>query len=339
MFPDIIDGPEGSVCPICLEGQEHLPVCVLEKCSHSFHVHCIDSLRCAHIFQGCPLCREPLPRDPEDFFVDAMKLYREEGDMKDVLQLFQRAAMQGHREAALNLGYLFSHGQEGVDRNDDSAYFFYLRGASLGYSKAMLNLGILHLSGRGCDQSDTEALLWFERAATLGLNRAQHKLGIMYKLGRGTEKNEHLAAQWFQKSAEQGLAEGCFSLASLHKHGDGTPQDFEMAIRWFRKAALQGHIPAQRHLGLMYIDGHGGKNSKEAGLYWLRRASSKGDLHAREQLLGMEEEQVSGIPCSSRLRWRVQEHEKVQEIACRAAEIRVLSRRQLLRHSVATTGT
>ncbi|KAI4330189.1 hypothetical protein MLD38_028492 [Melastoma candidum] len=57
----LIDGTE---CTICLgEFEEGEDLRLLPKCSHAFHVHCIDTWLRAH--RNCPLCRAPIVRDME----------------------------------------------------------------------------------------------------------------------------------------------------------------------------------------------------------------------------------------------------------------------------------
>ncbi|KAK8587400.1 hypothetical protein V6N13_086386 [Hibiscus sabdariffa] len=62
---------EGSDCSVCLsEFQEDESLRLLPKCSHAFHVHCIDAWLSSH--SNCPLCRaniisvsaSPLPLPP-----------------------------------------------------------------------------------------------------------------------------------------------------------------------------------------------------------------------------------------------------------------------------------
>ncbi|CAL5214378.1 unnamed protein product [Lathyrus oleraceus] len=52
----VIDGTE---CSVCLgEFQEEESLRILPKCSHAFHIHCIDTWLRSH--QNCPLCRAPV---------------------------------------------------------------------------------------------------------------------------------------------------------------------------------------------------------------------------------------------------------------------------------------
>ncbi|GMJ11034.1 Arabidopsis Toxicos en Levadura 53 [Hibiscus trionum] len=58
---------EGTDCSVCLsEFQEDESLRLLPKCSHAFHVHCIDAWLSSH--SNCPLCRanivSPLPLPP-----------------------------------------------------------------------------------------------------------------------------------------------------------------------------------------------------------------------------------------------------------------------------------
>ncbi|KAG9129185.1 hypothetical protein Leryth_006438 [Lithospermum erythrorhizon] len=50
---------EGGDCSVCLgEFEEDESLRLLPKCSHAFHIHCIDTWLRAH--KNCPLCRAPI---------------------------------------------------------------------------------------------------------------------------------------------------------------------------------------------------------------------------------------------------------------------------------------
>ncbi|XP_057500935.1 E3 ubiquitin-protein ligase RING1-like [Actinidia eriantha] len=56
---------EGSECSICLnEFQEDETLRLLPKCSHAFHVPCIDTWLRSQ--KNCPFCRAPIVRDGND---------------------------------------------------------------------------------------------------------------------------------------------------------------------------------------------------------------------------------------------------------------------------------
>ncbi|CAA6664364.1 unnamed protein product [Spirodela intermedia] len=55
---------DGSDCAVCLgEFQEGEMLRLLPKCSHAFHIPCIDTWLRSHV--NCPLCRAPIVAPPK----------------------------------------------------------------------------------------------------------------------------------------------------------------------------------------------------------------------------------------------------------------------------------
>uniref|UniRef100_A0A5B7BFI7 RING-type E3 ubiquitin transferase n=1 Tax=Davidia involucrata TaxID=16924 RepID=A0A5B7BFI7_DAVIN len=56
---------EGTECSVCLNGfQEDETLRLLPKCTHAFHIPCIDTWLTSH--KNCPLCRAPVVSDAND---------------------------------------------------------------------------------------------------------------------------------------------------------------------------------------------------------------------------------------------------------------------------------
>jgi len=187
-------------CPICLDPvcyqSQQPPTCTL-PCRHLFHAKCILEIR-AHssrskLLNACPLCRTELPRRADELFFRAMSRYNaiekmlmpanggicwnnlgtsDQHAMEGIISLFKLAAEQGHAEAQLNLGYMYSKGR-GVAQSDQDAVHWYRFSASQGYPKALLNLGILYKVGRGVPQSNEKAMSLFTEAAEKGTLAAE----------------------------------------------------------------------------------------------------------------------------------------------------------------------
>jgi Fe-S cluster biogenesis protein NfuA len=97
----------------------------------------------------------------------------------------------------------------------DEAYGLFAEDAELN-PKAMLNLAMMHMKGKGCKQSDTAAMMWLERASAQGDIQASNALAVFY------EKGLHVA------------------------------QDGEKALEYYAKAADGGHVDAQLKAGMLY---------------------------------------------------------------------------------------
>ena len=57
----------------------------------------------------------------------------------------------------------------------------------------------------GCDQNDTKAFEWQEKGAKLGDSGAMYNVGICYENGKGVTKDVNKAKEWYTKAAAQGF--------------------------------------------------------------------------------------------------------------------------------------
>jgi uncharacterized protein len=87
--------------------------------------------------------------------------------LKESVQWFEKAALQGHPDASLALG---------------TAYFL----------------------GRGADLDYAKALRWYTQAAEFGDVAAQYLVASMYESATGTAKNLDTALMWYIAAARQG---------------------------------------------------------------------------------------------------------------------------------------
>lgn len=66
------------------------------------------------------------------------------------------------------------------------------------------NLGMDYLYGEnGKERNDKKAMYWFKKAADLGDASAQNNLAILYAEGKGVSKNENEAERYFEMAAKQ----------------------------------------------------------------------------------------------------------------------------------------
>lgn len=60
---------------------------------------------------------------------------------------------------------------------------------------------------------------WFEKAANNGHSKAMYELGVSYIEGRGVSKNSDIGIEYLSRAAENNSAEACALLAKLYKSG------------------------------------------------------------------------------------------------------------------------
>lgn len=91
------------------------------------------------------------------------------------------ATTHRHPQATFNLGICFELGI-GVEKNAKSAMECYRAAASLGHKKAMYNLGVFYVHGRGGLKKNREAArACFEAADKMGLPQAKKALSLPEK--------------------------------------------------------------------------------------------------------------------------------------------------------------
>ena len=103
----------------------------------------------------------------------AVILEEEEEDFDLATSWYQKAAQQGHSEAAFRAGILCL--RKGSRREPEAAYWF-LQAANAGHASAQFNLALVHEKGLGVKVDPDEALKWLRIAARQGHVEAKEKL-------------------------------------------------------------------------------------------------------------------------------------------------------------------
>ena len=155
----------------------------------------------------------PRAQDGNALVLEKVPLEEEPGrTSKLALEQCRVAAEQGDREAQTRLGTLYYWGQEGIDKDMETAR------------------------------------LWLGKAAEQGQRDAQAKLGAMWFLGQGGPKDMSQALRWFFAAAEQGepYAQGCIGV--LYAVGEGVHQDLKEAYFWLLQANAGGDTDAAEPL-------------------------------------------------------------------------------------------
>ncbi|MGR3174050.1 MAG: tetratricopeptide repeat protein [Candidatus Scalindua sp.] len=157
--------------------------------------------------------------------------------------------------------------------NYKEAIKWYRKAAEQGHAEAQNSLGIMYIKEQGVEQDYKEAVKWCRKAAKQEYLQAQYNLGIMYSKGLGTEQNYNKAVKWYRKAAERGYAQSQTILGLMYSKGQGVEQDYKEAVKWYRKAAKQGYVKAQFNLGVMYSEGHGVEQNNKEAVKWYRKAA------------------------------------------------------------------
>ena len=151
---------EEDECPIC---NLLLPV---DAGQSSFHPCCMklvcDGCILAARKRGmddCPFCRTPTPDDSQ------------------VLAMIQKRVNAGDPVAICNLGNKYHYGQFGLKKDVAKAVELYERAAELGVKDAHYALGFLYDEGMDVEKDTVKATRHWEAAAMSGEVHARHNLG------------------------------------------------------------------------------------------------------------------------------------------------------------------
>lgn len=148
-------------------------------------------------------------------------------------------------------GYIFDNGIT-VPRDYAKAIHFYSKAVKEKKdARAMNNLGVMAIQGRGSEVSSKKALAHFRDAAGHGSAAAHYNIGLMYDVGAGVGRSMNSAVAEYRMAAEMGHADSQFRLAQILESGDGVRADPNEATRLSEMAAVRGNADAQRRLNIL----------------------------------------------------------------------------------------
>jgi len=115
-----------------------------------------------------------------------------------------RKAVQGDAHEQFALGAMYRLGIC-VQGDYKEALKWYLKAAEQGHEFAQHDIGLMYATGEGVPWDCNAAAKWFQKAAEQGHEEAQYQLGVMYYIGQGVPKDDAEAVKWFQKAYDQGM--------------------------------------------------------------------------------------------------------------------------------------
>lgn len=134
---------------------------------------------------------------------EALKREGKRPDYTDAIDMYKKAAEQGHPLAQSKLGILYSEG-EVVPKNYKTAVYWYKKAALQNEPTAQLNLGVLYNNGQGVKRSFVEAYAWHSISAANNsefMDAETKKLAEKYR----DEIETRLSTEYLDKA--QALAE------------------------------------------------------------------------------------------------------------------------------------
>lgn len=202
-------------------------------------------------------------------------------DQSQAIKWYEKAAVKGHLEAQLALGYiyfgLFVTGEPEwemtygpVEQYNFAPFKWLEKAAAKDDPGAQLHLGYMYYYGFDVPKDNQQAVKWFQRAALQGQERAAYYLAMMYEDGADdVAQNYDEALLWYNRglAARDPFTESRLGLMYLTGRGQG--QDYAKALEHLQKAAGQYHDPALFALSFMYAFGLGVEQNTEEALEYL----------------------------------------------------------------------
>lgn len=149
-------------------------------------------------------------------------------------------------QTALAQAFLRGAGEE---RDSLAAARWSLVAAQHGEPSAQFILGSLYFDGIKPDPR--LAIKWFYAAASRGNVKAMHNLGVAFLSGRGVARDPATAVSWFSRAANLGYRDSAFDLAVLYERGEGVSQNPGEALRWYDKASYEGDQEATQRASFL----------------------------------------------------------------------------------------
>ncbi|GHV46982.1 hypothetical protein FACS1894204_09700 [Synergistales bacterium] len=174
--------------------------------------------------------------------------------LERAIDYFERAAVQGHGDAMLDLGAMYSTGR-GVEQDKGKAFYWFSKAAEILHPKAFRCLGywlgIPITTGYLdpiIDNADYKsAFNYFLKGAILGEQNSLYELGDLYFSGKYVDVDQTFAFKLYEQSydiidyiEDDSYADVCLRLGECYYRGIGTGQD-KGAARNYLTEAVNGY--------------------------------------------------------------------------------------------------
>ena len=172
-------------------------------------------------------------------------------NIKEGIRWKETAAKQGNASAIYDMGLMYYKG-EFVERDEGEAIRWFTAGAKIGDRGSQYYLGLIKFRDGYID----EAVSLISKAADKNYPEALLDLGVIYLTGQGGVKQDPAKSYTlFTKAAKSGVAEAAYFVGMMGLLGIGTEQNTKTAFSFIEKAAKTGHREALYIKGVMLRDG------------------------------------------------------------------------------------
>jgi len=172
---------------------------------------------------------------------------------------------------------------KGLPKAEATAKFlaYARRGADLGDTHAMMQMGFEYETGESVPKNLQEAVWWFTKAAEKGDLYAMTLLGITLRGRDDVPADPITAARWLRKASELGDDAATINLAQMAIAGEGVQKDVQRGLGILKELSENGSGFAQTELAKIYRYGLGVPKNQAEAYFWLVVADSAGDIGGR----------------------------------------------------------
>lgn len=173
---------------------------------------------------------------------------------RENLQKLEEKALKKDKEAIYELGKIYLHGSEGVNKNINKALDLFKQGATLGDHNSLYEFAMLHLNKDTNIFNPEQGIKLLDKAAEHNLN-ASFQLGKIYFYGYGKNKDIVLAEKYFRLAANGDSKEAAYFCGIIWENEFLDLKKLDEAFHFYEKAAQLGSIEAIYKCGYFYYFG------------------------------------------------------------------------------------
>ncbi|MDD5224322.1 MAG: sel1 repeat family protein [bacterium] len=197
-------------------------------------------------------------------------------------------------EICFVLGRMYLFGAN-IDKNHDSAMYFFQKSCELGNSFGCNSLGFEYLSGEDIPKDYKKAFVYLKKSCDLGNYLGCNNFGTMFINGQGVEKNLEKAFSIYSNACEMGHSLGCRNIGIAYNFGNGISKDIDKAIHFYQKGCDLGDPNCCHNLAIIYRSGerYNDQNFQKALL--LHRKACENERAEDCYAMGIFHEKGSGV--------------------------------------------
>lgn len=217
-----------------------------------------------------------------------------DGYIDEAVSLISKAADKNYPEALLDLGVIYLTGQGGVKQDPAKSYTLFTKAAKSGVAEAAYFVGMMGLLGIGTEQNTKTAFSFIEKAAKTGHREALYIKGVMLRDGTACTADINKAAKAFMAAAEMDLPEAMREYGRYLYERAENGSAVQKAFEQIERAAKKLDPDSFILMGRIADKGrHPSKKNKSSAEYY-RNASLLGSANA-SFILGQKYELGDGV--------------------------------------------